>query len=216
MAKDITMSDLLFITSKPDKVRTLQSYLQKAGLTYTVSLGDADIPEPQGRSIVDIAEQKALLAYRQLRQPVVVEDSGFYIDALNGFPGPYVKYVLDTIGLDGLMRLVAGKTDRGCRFVSAVSLVDAQGKVHTFVDESSTVGTLAEIAAAAREDMQSLISRLFIPQDFNKPLAAMSPTELNAYWAQRVNLSAMMQLVEALPNLTLRPQKEKTRDLLAR
>ena len=114
------------------------------------------------------------------------------------------------------MKLMADKQDRGCRFVSAVSLVDAKGEVHTFVDESSTVGVLAETAAAPREDMQSAISRLFIPQNFDKPLAAMSPTELNAYWAQRINLSALMQLVEALPTLALAPQKEKTRDVLSR
>ena len=37
-------------------------------------------------------------AQPSLRKPVVVEDSGFVIDALNGFPGPYIKYALATIG----------------------------------------------------------------------------------------------------------------------
>lgn len=203
------MNTLLFITSKPDKVRVLQSYLQKVGVNCQVTLCEEDIPEPQGRSIVDIAEKKAMLAYRQLRQPVVVEDSGLYIEALNGFPGPYVKYMLDTLGLEGIMRLMDGKEDRSCRFVSAVSMVDAKGNIHTFVDESSAVGAIADVPAETKQEQQSIISRVFVPEGFDKPIAAMSPTEINAYWAQKGSFSAMMQLAEALHDIPLSLYQEK-------
>lgn len=210
------MDTLLFITSKPDKVRVLQGYLQKVGVACQVSLCEEDIPEPQGRSIIDIAEKKALLAYRQLRQPVVVEDSGFYIDALNGFPGPYVKYALDTLGIEGITKLMADKEERGCRFVSAVSLVDVNGKLHTFIDESSAIGSVADVPAETKQEQQSIVSRLFIPEGFDKPIAAMTPTEINAYWAQKGSFSAMSQLAEALPNIALNREKDKTDDVLAR
>jgi non-canonical purine NTP pyrophosphatase (RdgB/HAM1 family) len=37
---------------------------------------------------------------------VITEDVGLRLDALNGFPGPYCKPMLETIGVEGLANLV--------------------------------------------------------------------------------------------------------------
>lgn len=42
-----------------------------------------------------IVEDKARRAFETVGRPVIVEDTGLFIDALGGFPGPFVKHVLE-------------------------------------------------------------------------------------------------------------------------
>ena len=39
----------------------------------------------------EIIKHKLLAAYEQFKEPVLVDDTSVHFDALNGFPGPYMK-----------------------------------------------------------------------------------------------------------------------------
>lgn len=65
-----------------------------------------DVPEIQSDDQTAVSVDKALKYYDLLKCPVVVMDSGLFIDELNGFPGVYTKYALDTIGIDRIIRLL--------------------------------------------------------------------------------------------------------------
>ena len=39
--------------------------------------------------------------------PVIVEDTSLCFNALNGLPGPYIKWFLEKLGSDGLHKLLA-------------------------------------------------------------------------------------------------------------
>lgn len=67
-----------------------------------------------------VAEAGARYVYERVHQPVVVDDTGLFIDALSGFPGPYSAYVFRKIGSHGVLRLMADTENRGALFVSAV------------------------------------------------------------------------------------------------
>ena len=54
-------------------------------------------------------------------RPVVVEDAGLFINRFGGFPGPYSSYVLDTIGLEGILKLMEGVGERAASFNSVVA-----------------------------------------------------------------------------------------------
>jgi XTP/dITP diphosphohydrolase len=45
--------------------------------------------------ILEIVKKKAEDAYYALGKPVMVEDTGFFIEAHQGFPGPFIKYIVD-------------------------------------------------------------------------------------------------------------------------
>src|SRR6185295_11446858 len=49
-----------------------------------------DEPEIQGTP-AEIIKHKLNTAYAKFKQPVLVDDVSVYFDALNGFPGPYMK-----------------------------------------------------------------------------------------------------------------------------
>ena len=77
--------------------------------------------EIQDDEIGNIAEASALEATDKTRLPVIAEDAGLFVDALNGFPGPYSKYVLHTVGKEGILKLLESRGDRKARFKSAVA-----------------------------------------------------------------------------------------------
>ncbi len=70
---------------------------------------------------------KAQYAFENLNTPVMVDDTGFFIDALKGFPGPYAAYVLHSIGNTGILKLMEGIPDRTARFTTAIAFADEQG-----------------------------------------------------------------------------------------
>jgi len=52
---------------------------------------------------------------------VVAEDAGFFVDALNGFPGPYSSYVYRKLGVDGILRLLREGDRRDASFSCVVA-----------------------------------------------------------------------------------------------
>lgn len=91
-----------------------------------------EIPEFRDNDVGVIARAKAEYAWESLREPVMVDDTGFFIHALKGFPGPYAAYVLDTIGMEGILRLLEGVADRSAYFETAIGYADEEGTVRIF------------------------------------------------------------------------------------
>jgi XTP/dITP diphosphohydrolase len=90
-----------------------------------------DIPEHRSDDVGEIAKGKAKYAYERLRTPLIVDDTGFSIDALKGFPGPYAAYVLHTLGNTGILKLMDGEKNRHAHFTTAIAFADDAG-IHVF------------------------------------------------------------------------------------
>lgn len=60
---------------------------------------------------------------------VLVDDRGFHIHALHGFPGPMLKFSLQTFGVEGFLALLAGKTDRSADFITSLGYYDGMKDV---------------------------------------------------------------------------------------
>lgn len=88
--------------------------------------------EVQADDVEKIAAEAAERLCEQGEDLTVVEDAGLYIKALNGFPGPYSEYVYRTLGIPGVLKLMAGVGDRSAYFKSAVAIC-AGGSVEVFV-----------------------------------------------------------------------------------
>jgi inosine/xanthosine triphosphate pyrophosphatase family protein len=64
-------------------------------------------------SILDMLEilRGKAAAWDALQRPVVVEEAGLEFAALNGFPGPLVKWMLAAVGADGIARVAESLGD---------------------------------------------------------------------------------------------------------
>jgi XTP/dITP diphosphohydrolase len=97
--------------------------------------------EIQSNSLEEIALKKSREAYEKIGRPLIVEDTGLFIDSLKGFPGPYSSYVLETIGNQGILDLLSNKAKRFALFKSVVAYKDGNNNL-TFSGE--TRGTISD------------------------------------------------------------------------
>jgi len=77
--------------------------------------------EIQSDDLKDIACFAAKEASEATLHSVVAEDSGFFVHALGGFPGPYSSYVYRTIGRKGILRLMQSISNRDAHFQVTVA-----------------------------------------------------------------------------------------------
>lgn len=101
---------LYYITSNSDKVRVAKKYLEPLGIQ--IKGKHLDLIEIQSESIEEIATHKAKQAFNKLQHPLFVMDAGWYIPSLNGFPGPYMKYINHWFTPEDFLSLMKNKQDR--------------------------------------------------------------------------------------------------------
>ena len=110
-----------FVTGNEGKVREVREYLAEP-----VEQVDYDYTEVQSDDLASIAAHGAREAFEALGgdEPVVVDDTGLFVDALDGFPGPYSAYVEHTVGVERLWRLVEPEENRRARFRSVLTYAE--------------------------------------------------------------------------------------------
>ncbi|KAG5490618.1 hypothetical protein JKF63_00739 [Porcisia hertigi] len=113
-----TTGKLCLVSGNKGKLLEVQRYLTQVNVI--VEAVKIDLPEMQNASVDKISWNKAVEAYRTVNRipageplrhggtPVLVDDTSLEFDALNGLPGPYIKWFLDRLGVEGLLKMVEG------------------------------------------------------------------------------------------------------------
>jgi len=166
------MKTIAFITSNKGKVAEASARL--APLGYMVVQKNLGYPEIQADSLQEVAWFGIDYVRTRLRTTFFLEDSGLFIASLAGFPGVYSKYVYQTIGLQGVLRLLETKPDRSAVFRSVIAYAQPGQDPEVFVGEC--VGTIAK---DARGTGGFGYDPIFIPQGWTKTFAEVSPQEKN-------------------------------------
>ena len=122
------------VTGNPDKRREAERILG-----FAVDCAPLDLPEPQSLDLLAVLRAKGAEAYRQLRRPLVVEETGLELAALNGFPGPLVKWLLEAVGAAGIARTAQALGDPRVTARCALLFTDGAREV---IGEGATAGTL--------------------------------------------------------------------------
>ncbi|KAH7731497.1 Inosine triphosphate pyrophosphatase [Aphelenchoides avenae] len=162
---------LKFVTGNKKK---LEEFRKIVGAARKIENVELDLPELQGEPD-DIAKQKCLLAAEKVKGPVVVEDTCLEFNALHGLPGPYIKWFLDKMKVDGLPNLLAAYDDKSAKAVCTIAFCDGQGsKPRVFRGE--TLGKIVE----PRGPHNFGWDPVFEPEDGNgKTYAQMDPERKN-------------------------------------
>ena len=111
----------------------------RLALGIEIDAVEVDLPEIQGLDLFEILQQKAEVAWEMVRRPLVVEEAGLSLLAMNGFPGPLVKWMLTAMGAEGIARTAHALGDPRAVARCALLYRDAE---RTAAAEGNTHGTL--------------------------------------------------------------------------
>ena len=115
----------IFVTSNANKRREASEIL---GLELRSE--SPEVSEIQALDLREVAAEKAREARRVLgspKEPVLVEDSGFVIEAWNGLPGAFTKWFMTTVGNEGICDMLHESLPRAARAVCVVAVADDEG-----------------------------------------------------------------------------------------
>jgi XTP/dITP diphosphohydrolase len=145
-------------TTNIGKIKEFEAIFKQSSLKYRVEL--LKTKEIQSIDLKEIAMESVIHAYNILREPVLVEDAGLFIRALNGFPGPYSSYVYKTIGVIGILKLMSNITDRSAVFQSVIAFYSPYTGIKLFSGEAG-----GEISYEPRGASGFGFDPIFIPEE---------------------------------------------------
>lgn len=187
---------ITYVTGNWAKLLSAKQILEPLGIE--VDNIKMEVPEIQHDSIEEVSKFSAKWASEELKCDVLKNDSGLCIDALNGFPGTYTHYVDDTLGEDGILKLMDGVENRNAHFVESLAYCEYGKEPITFV--SITKGTIAKEKQGQYGWSWDFI---FIPEGETKTLGCFNDNERFKYW----NMSGYPKLTTYLKN-----KKESKKD----
>jgi len=133
--------------------------------------------EIQDDSLENIAKASATDAAKNCGLPVIVEDAGLFVEALNGFPGPYSSYVYRTVGTRGILKLMENVDRRDAHFQSVVAFSSPEGAPKCFHGK-----TKGKISREERGKFGFGFDPIFEPSGRDKrTFAEMTATEKNQH-----------------------------------
>jgi XTP/dITP diphosphohydrolase len=169
---------VFFATGNVHKFDEARNLLAKLGIS--VSMLKVKGSELQSESLVEIAQASAREAFNRCRLPVIVEDAGLFIEALNGFPGPYAAYVHKTIGNKGVLELLGGVVARKAVFRSAIAYCDSDTEAPV-VFEGEAQGEITVNERRGSDKSGFGFDPIFRPSGNMKTFAQMTLEEKNGF-----------------------------------
>lgn len=132
----LKLRKIIFASTNEGKYKEILSILRDSGID--IDFVRFKSTEIQSEILEDVALEKSKVAYEKIGQPLIVEDTGLFINSLNGFPGPYSSYVFQTIGNMGILDLLSNKKNRSALFRTVIAYNDGNVKM-TFTGETKGV-----------------------------------------------------------------------------
>jgi|SaaInlStandDraft_7_1057024.scaffolds.fasta_scaffold72640_2 non-canonical purine NTP pyrophosphatase (RdgB/HAM1 family) len=93
----------IFITGNSDKLKEFEEILE-----IKLTNKKIDLIEIQSTDVEAVTIHKVKEAYKLLKKPVIIEDTGLYIYDINNFPGALIKFYMRDLGCEGICKFHAG------------------------------------------------------------------------------------------------------------
>jgi non-canonical purine NTP pyrophosphatase (RdgB/HAM1 family) len=93
----------VFVTGNRNKAEEARRIVGRS-----LGVEEVELPEIQSLDPRQVLRAKAREAWARLGRPLVVEETSLELEALGGFPGPLVKWMLEAAGPEGIARCAHG------------------------------------------------------------------------------------------------------------
>jgi len=181
---------LYFVTSNTGKFREVKDILT----SFHVVQKDIGYPEIQSSSLEEVITFGLNSLQDTDMERIIIEDSGLFIDAFQGFPGVYSAYAYQSIGSSGILKLMKGVVNRSAVFRSMIGYRDNRiAEVTLF--EGLCKGTIAKIM---KGEEGFGFDPIFIPQGSTLTFAQMTRQEKNRYSHRGKSVEKLKNFLEKI------------------
>lgn len=161
----VRLEELVVVSSNQGKINEVNDIL---GTNHKVS--NLDVPEIQSLDLDEVITAKAKAAFAKIKKPVLVTDVSLEIESMKGLPGPFVKFFLHTLGTEGTVALIKGKSTNA-KATEVEAIYDGK---NLKIFKGTMTGTLV---AKNRGKNGFGFDKVFVPDGYKKTYAEM-PTNL--------------------------------------
>lgn len=183
------MKKITYVTGNWAKIMSARQVLEPLG--FEIDNVKMETTEIQADTVEEVAMHSAKEASERLKCTVLKNDTGLFVEALGGFPGPYTHYVDEKLGEDGILKLLEGIENRNACFIEAFAYCE-YGK-EPIVFKSITKGTIAKEKSGMYGWSWDYI---FIPEGNEKTMGDYPDEERFLLW----NTDAYGDLIKYLEN----------------
>jgi XTP/dITP diphosphohydrolase len=166
------VNTLILVTHNKGKLAEASEIAARYKIRLQMPEGKIEKLEIQADTLEEVSRFSAIDAYPKIRKPLVVDDSGLFINYLKGFPGVYSAYAVPTIGNNGILKLMRGVKDRKAYFECCVSFTDGN------IVKSFTERVNGKIVDEARGERGFGFDPIFSADGFNG--ATFGETEMSS------------------------------------
>jgi len=161
-----------FMSKNKRKIQDAQKAADLLNLKMEVSRIDYDIEEIQSENDEKLVKDKVIKAFKVLRRPVCVEQTGLYIEEFGNLPGGLTSIVWDNLGADNFCKFFSRETNK-VLMKSTVGYCDGKN-VKVFSGES--YGKISSKPTGLREER---LDRVFIPNGHSMTLSDLGEEKNN-------------------------------------
>ncbi len=163
-----------FITGNANKFAEAQAILGQ------IEQRHLDLPEIQELDPHKIIRVKLEEARKHVSGEIMVEDTSLYLEGMNGFPGPLIKWFMKALGHEGVANLVDRLGNDRAVAKTLIGYSDAQGDTHFFEGEIHGRVVHPRTTSLFSWDV------FFLPDGQEKTFAEMSQSEKNEISMRRM------------------------------
>jgi inosine triphosphate pyrophosphatase len=176
---------IYFITGNQNKLAEAKAILGD------VESYEVDLPEIQEIDAHVIIREKLKEALKHKEGEFIVEDTSLYFDALNGLPGPLIKWFMKTIGNDGLYNLVQKLDNDNAVAKTLIGYAKNPDEIEFF--EGAVEGTIVKPSG----DSNFGWDPIFRPNGYNQTFAQMSAEEKNSISMRKMAIIKLKEYLNA-------------------
>ena len=177
---------LIYLTTNPHKVEEANAFLgEKYGIGLMIMNPNFSVPEIQAKTCAEVAAFSAKYAADKLEKPVLKSDTGLYIEALGGLPGPYNAYFDKQIGIDLFLQMMKDISNRKARLEHCFAYCEPNTEPVVF-----SGGGTGRIAYEQRGELGRWHDKFYIPEGEEMTLSelrAIDHAREAAYWGHALD-----------------------------
>ena len=161
------MEKPVYLTTNKGKYEEAKHiFLDRYGFDIDIKEPDFEVLEIQADSCQDVVKFSVKYACEKLQRPCIKSDSGLYIDALGGLPGPYNHDFDYKLGVDKFLELFKNETNRKARLEDCFAYCEPGKEPIVFVG-----GGTGTIAKEARGNLGRWHDKFYIPDGETETLS---------------------------------------------